>query len=562
MRAAKMGRRRPDLVTVVALAALLSLVCLNVMAQPAEKLTPDAYRLADAAYKALSMGNLPSAESYAARALAAQPDSQQLGLLLLDVYVREGKTADADTLAAKLLKQFPDSPQVLAQSGFLAQRQERNEMAWRYLSAALEKGQGQWTAEQQRSLRLAWADAALAAHRPDQATEALRPLENESDPAVQLRVSQTRLIEGDREGSLHAAELALSHASTEQDRSYAQALIDQAHSQAKLEHDDAARKTLQQAYDLLREHNDSEALDMFQRGFDAGAGNASNYADAAYAAKRTGDNPRSIALFKQSIDADDTEQIFDAQRRFGYKREVEQLERTWGFILSVPYQNYPFGAAGTVDVLQPGIEAYWQPPKIGYQDGRIFQLFVRGYGTAYDGSGGVTGGPTLQGSVGARYKPIADQNIVLTGERLVKIGNLAINDWLLRLGYSSEAGTDLLITEPSWRSWQAYAEGAYFVQEGRYIIYSELRYGHTWLLAKISDWLTVYPHLVVAGDHDNKAVHQTALGVGPGIQLRYWFRESRYRAPASWLDVTMQYRFPLTSAERARGLVVRAILWF
>lgn len=562
MCAAKMCRRRAGLASAAALAALLSFVCLNATAQPAEKLTPGAYRLADAAYKALSMGNLPRAESYAVRALTAQPGSQQLGLLLLDVYVREGKTADADALAEKLLKQFPDSPQVLAQSGFLAQRQERSEMAWRYLSAALEKGEGQWTAEQQRSLRLAWADSALAAHRPDEASEALQPLENESDPAVQLRISQTRLIEGDRDGSVQAAELALSHASTEQDRNYAQALIDQAHAQVKLEHDDAARQTLQQAYDLLREHKDSEALDMFQRGFDSGAGNASNYADAAYAAKRGGDNPRSVALFKQSIDADDTEQTFDAQRRFGYRREVEQLERTWGFEVSAPYQSSAFGPEGTVNVLQPGVEAYWQPPKIGYQNGRILQFFVRAYGTAYDGSGSVTGAPTLQGSVGARYKPIADQNIVLTAERLVKIGNLSMNDWLLRLGYSSEGGTDLRVTEPSWRSWQAYAEGAYFLHAGRYIIYSELRYGHTWVLQKISDRLTVYPHIAVAGDHDNKSTNQTAIGIGPGIQFRYWFRESRYRAPASWLDVTVQYRFPLTSAERARGLVVRATLWF
>ncbi|MFP3480399.1 hypothetical protein SB780_36720, partial [Burkholderia sp. SIMBA_057] len=54
----------------------------------------------------------------------------------------------------------------------------------------------------------------------------------------------------------------------------------------------------------------------------------------------------------------------------------------------------------------------------------------------------------------------------------------------------------------------------------------------------------------------------TAIGVGPGIQFRYWFREGRYTAPASYVDVTVQYRFPLTSAARARGLVVRATLWF
>ncbi|MDD7960719.1 hypothetical protein PUT90_28615, partial [Klebsiella pneumoniae] len=69
-------------------------------------------------------------------------------------------------------------------------------------------------------------------------------------------------------------------------------------------------------------------------------------------------------------------------------------------------------------------------PKIGYHDGRILQFFVRSYVTAYDGSGGVTGGPTAQGSVGLRYKPFPEQNVVMTAERLFRIGSLATNDWL------------------------------------------------------------------------------------------------------------------------------------
>ncbi|CAD6507988.1 tetratricopeptide repeat protein [Paraburkholderia sabiae] len=543
-----------------AAAVLVCLTFCGVDAYAQPKLSPRAYRLADAAYASIANGNLPRAESYAERAWKVQPGSEQLGLLLLDVYVREGKTPEADALAEKLLQQFPDSPQVLAQNGFLAQRQQRSQMAFRYLSAALEKGT--WTSEQQRTLRLAWADSALAAERPDEAEKALGPLTDESDVGVQLRLAQTRLIEGKRQAAVSAAQAALDHATTDVDRKYAQAIIDQAHNAEAEEAQANARAHLQAAYDLLRERKDSQALEEFQAGFDAGAGNAGNYADAAYAAKRTFDNDRSVKLFEQSLDADDKEHEFDQQRRFGYKREVEQLEREWGFQLSLPYQTAAFGPEGTVDVLQPGFEAYWQPPKIGYRDGRILQFFVRGYGTAYDGSGNVTGAPTVQGSVGARYKPLPSQNLVVTGERLFKIGSLSTNDFLFRLGYSSEDGTDLRVTEPSWRSWQAYIEGAYFVNAGRYIIYTELRYGHTWRVSPISEKLTVYPHIALAGDHDNKATDQTAIGIGPGVQFRFWFRESKYRAPASWADITVQYRVPLTSAARARGLVVRATLWF
>ncbi|NPT39789.1 bacteriophage N4 adsorption protein A [Paraburkholderia sp. 1N] len=539
------------------LAALMS-IAFHAQANGPETLVPRAYRLADAAYKAIDAGDLPRAENFASRAFKVQPTSQQLGLLLLDVLIREGKIEQADAQAEALLQRFPKSGRVLAQHGFLAQKEGRYEVAVRDFKAALETGE--WNAAEQRNLRLALADSALAAHDPDEASEALLPLQDDPDTAVQIRIAQLRLRNGDREGAIHAAELAQSHASTDEDRQSAAELI--ALAQQPPPSDDKAMKMLQKAYDLLREGKDDTALEAFRQGFAGGAGNAGNLADAGYAAKRIGENYQAIEYFKRSLDADETEGSFDEQRKFGYRREVEQLERRWGFEVSLPYQGAAFGPQGTVSVLQPGIEAYWQPPKIGYQNGRIFQLFVRGYGTAYDGSGNVTGGPTVQASVGARYKPLADQNVVFTAERLIRVGNLSVNDWLARIGYSSEAGTDLRVTEPSWRSWQAYAEAAYFVSEGRYIIYSELRYGHTWRLPAINDHLTVYPHLALAGDHDNRQTNQTAIGIGPGIQFRFWFRESRYSAPASWADVTVQYRLPLTSAARARGLVVRATLWF
>jgi tetratricopeptide (TPR) repeat protein len=542
----------------VRLGSLAALATLAMQASAAEKLTPKAYRLADAAYKAIAAGNLPAAEGYASRALKAQPSSIQLGLLMLDVLIREGKIAEADTQAEALLRRYPDNASVLAQHGFLQQRQHQYETATRDFERALE--QGEWNATQVRNLRLAWADSALAAHDPDGARRALALLENEPDTAVQLRVAQLRLRNGDRTGALRAGELAESNAATQEDKESAAALI--AFAKAPEPQDDTAMKTLQTAYDLLRENKDDEALEAFRRGFSAGAGHAGNYADAGYAAKRLGQNEEAVALFKASLDADDEERSFDAQRRFGYRREVQQLERTWGFVLSVPYQVSAFTPQGTVRVLQPGIEAYWQPPKIGYQNGRILQFFVRGYGTAYDGSGNVTGMPTVQGSVGARYKPIMDQNLVVAAERLVRIGRFSTNDWLARLGYSSEGGLDLRVTQPSWRSWQVYAEADYFFHQGRYVLYSELRYGHTWAVSAISDHLTVYPHAAFVFNHDSREFNKTAMGVGPGVQFRYWFRESRYSAPASYADVTVQYRLPLTSAARGRGLVVQATLWY
>ncbi|WP_442808045.1 NfrA family protein [Trinickia soli] len=537
--------------------AMLALHANQSWAQP---LTPRAYRLADAAYKAIAIGDLPRAEDYATKALRAQPSNLQLGLLLLDVYLREGKIDEANKQADGLLTQHPDDGNVLAQHGFLQQRQQRYEEAAVDFSAAIARGQ--WDETQQRNLRLAWADSALMAHEPDQAAQALAPIESEPDVSIQLRVAQFRLRNGDRKGALAAAQIAQANAVTEDDKKSAAELIGYAQQSEPDPRNEEAQKTLQRAYDLLRQNQDGQALAEFQKGFALGGGKAGNFADAGYAAKRMGENHEAVKLFEASLDADDHEHAFDDQRRFGYRREVQQLERTWGFVVSLPYQVSAFSYQGTVSVLQPGIEAYWQPPRIGYQNGRILQFFVRGYGTAYDGSGNVTGLPTLQGSVGARYKPLVDQNLVLSAERLVRLGSLSQNDWLARLGYSSEAGSDLRVTEPSWRAWQVYLEADYFLHQGRYILYSQLRYGHTWAVNAISDHLTVYPHLALVFDHDNKERNQTALSVGPGVQFRFWFRENRYSAPASWADLTVQYHIPLTSAARARGLAAQLTLWY
>ncbi|MFX7870468.1 hypothetical protein ABTK02_20700, partial [Acinetobacter baumannii] len=84
--------------------------------------------------------------------------------------------------------------------------------------------------------------------------------------------------------------------------------------------------------------------------------------------------------------------------------------------------------------------------------------------------------PTAQGSVGARYKPIKDINLVFTAERLFRIGQLTTNDTLLRIGVATDQGLDLQVTKPRWQTWQVYGEGAYFLNQGRMIISTEMRY--------------------------------------------------------------------------------------
>jgi hypothetical protein len=323
-----------------------------------------------------------------------------------------------------------------------------------------------------------------------------------------------------------------------------------------------AKSELDTAYDLMRSGNDRAALSAFQQAFSAGQGNAGHFADAGLTAARLSENALAVKYMKAALDADAQDSAFNDEQRFAFRREVEQLERSWGLVLGAAYQTEAFSAQGTVASLEPSVEAYWQPPLIGYRNQRLFQVFVRAYASVYDGSGDIAGLPTTQLSVGARYKPLVEQNLVLSAERLIRVGSLSVDDWLARISFSTEAGTDIQVAVPSWRSWQAYADAAYFIKEGRYTFSTELRYGHTWRLPMLDKRVTIYPHVALAGDYDSFEANRLALGVGPGVGLRFWFRESRYTAPASLFDLTVQYRFPLTHAPRARGLIVRATLAF
>ena len=184
---------------------------------------------------------------------------------------------------------------------------------------------------------------------------------------------------------------------------------------------------------------------------------------------------------------------------------------------------------------------------------------MRGYGTAYSEGGGA-GWDTVQGSVGARWKPIKDQNLIFETAYLFPVGQAARQDWLLRVAYSKGEGTDLRVDVPHWRTWQIYADYNYFAMSGQTVSSFEARYGESFRLDAISNRLVLWPFLAIGGSYDNTVDTPFALGAGPGATMRYWFREDEYTAPMSYLDLTLQYRFKLAGDDRAEGIFAGAFL--
>jgi hypothetical protein len=204
--------------------------------------------------------------------------------------------------------------------------------------------------------------------------------------------------------------------------------------------------------------------------------------------------------------------------------------------------------------VQGGIEGYWRP--WGYQNGQYTELFARAFQTLYS-DGGASGGSTLQTAVGIRYKPLAAHNLVASLSRVISPSG-GRNDWLAQLGYSADVGTDLRVDTTSWPTRRAFLEVGRYFSAGQSYALGEFQAGKSF---RVGDGETegsgrwvLFPHLSIAADYDSGALESSAMGLGPGLTARYWFREDTYAAPRSYMDISLHYRGRLSGAQRAKGV--------
>lgn len=513
----------------------------------AEPLTGKAFQLADQAYKAVAAGDLDKAAAAVQAALRVRPDHPQLLALLAQVQtLRHEDDAAARTLDQALAIE-PGNARLLAQRGFLRLGHEDHGGASADFRSALETGQ--LAAEEIRNVALALADILANDGHYDEAAQVLSPL-----AAGDLQITakwQADLIHG---GAVPAEDT----------------LIDSP---------EVTYALVSMAYKALQAADDGRALELFLMAERHGGLSATQYGDAGYAARRSFRNQDANRLFIAAIDATQSkppeQQSFGPRELFGLRRAVDDLNRYWGLVVStsvspggqtgpqtIELPGFARGGVTQGDVTQVGVEAYVQPPGIGYRDGRQLQFFIRSFQTIDDESGGAHGGKTNQGSLGVRWKPMRDYNFVLTAERLIGIGALANDDWLLRAGFSLDNGVDIQPPLDHWPYRTLFAEATYFIDQARSVDSLEARWGHSFRLP-LPVILTFTPHLVFGADWDTAAVEEVAAGAGIGGSVRWWFRETPYRAPASYVDFTLQYRVGLVDkANRQDGAFVRLTLWY
>jgi tetratricopeptide (TPR) repeat protein len=534
----------------------------------AEPLRGEAYRQAAVAYQAIAANDLASAEQAARAAISAAPDHPEPLRLLVDVLVRRGNDAEARAVIDRAVARDLADADLYASRAYLRLRQSDPAGAVEDFDAALARTTGQ--PERDRALRLGKADAALGAKQPAVALDALAPFGDERSYAVAARRGFALFDLQRYADAVAAFQIAVPAATIPTERRTA--LKGEAQSEAARGNLAALPPLIAQlnagqtecdmdvAYLMIRAGDDAQALATFE-GPCRGEMRAATELDAAYAARRLLLNPAAIEHFSRALTASRLAgaQRFDPQTEFGVRREVETLSREWGVLSTFALRDARPARDGG-QVLQPIVEAYWQPPVIGYRDGRVFQLFARFSNNALDRSTMSSPARSAQAAFGARYKPLPDYNLVGSMERLVALGSTALDDWLARLAYSDGFGIDVEPVREQFWTGQYYAEAAYLAEAARFIGTLEGRLGLASRIIRTS--LNLIGSIFINGafSHDDAELRPTALGFGPGLSVRYWFRESELSAPASFAQFDVIYRFPAGESGRAGGLVVQLTL--
>ncbi len=536
----------------------------------------EGYDAAGKAYEAARAKDYKLAVEEARKAIEDSPEVSANRLLLINLLISAGRPAEAEQEATKVINQGNASGDIYAQRGYARNLQHNTRGAMADWETALQRG---LSFEQSRNVRMSLADAALAAKEPLRALRALQNLPASYDTMIRKAYALQAL--GRKEESLAAFKVAAQMPATSTQRDDAQraqintllelkrkpearVLFDQAIEQGRL----GSMRDADLAYLAVAVGNDPVALKLFDRAHTTGQLPPRATIDAGYTAMRRFENQKAVHYLMEGIDAKADGRInIDDQKLFETRRTVSDLTREWGVNSSITYGKVGSAPNPFLTITGPstytsqlGTELYYRPPEFGNQNGALFELFGRLFETLYDQAGGPTGLRTTQGMVGARWKPFSEHNLVLEIDKLFALGDAARDDTLLRAAYSYTVGTDLRVLETNWPTWYVYAEVDRFLEKTQLVGIAEGRFGRSFRLDPISKNLVFFPHVVLAASYDDSFANHQAYSAGAGGSLRYWFGETKYMAPPSYWELTLQYRFRVGGDKRAEGIFAQTSL--
>jgi tetratricopeptide (TPR) repeat protein len=270
--------------------------------------------------------------------------------------------------------------------------------------------------------------------------------------------------------------------------------------------------------------------------------------DLGYTYLGLGENDKAIDQFKWAIDnkelyPNETQEERETTARTieGLRRTINAVEPHWtaygytNLCLTGHYcERRTRNLESLISTNQGGLELDYQPPNIGYVDGRIFQGFARTFFSYAPGTISPQG-DSFQGGIGIHYKPLSDYNLVLSGERLIKFGSNAVNNWEGRVSFSTSTGYEIdPVASQSWYS-LLYVDLAGTAQSPHQILtYVDGRGGVNF---KVADRMVISPFVygIFRGNYGIGA--NTSAETGLGASLRGFFDEDKYHAPRDAVEL-------------------------
>lgn len=320
------------------------------------------------------------------------------------------------------------------------------------------------------------------------------------------------------------------------------------------------------AYVALGEDAEAEAhfaraLQIRPEGLDA------VWEDSAYANKRLARNDAAVERFEVAIDRTPPVDALALEKRFRMRREVEQIVNTWTVSgnLSLNTLQAATGPPSPIRDTTNGtgsLEVAYQPPAIGYRDGRTVQLYGRLFWNA-DESSIVPQRESLQAGVGVRWKPLTDYNLVLSAERLIGIGDFAYDDWLARASISFDQNLDWQPVRESWPTGSLYLDAARVIDAQATFLTTIGRWGYAWKkpygigVPEAADVINTYG-LATASYSQVDDVQTNRVEIGGGLSYQVWFNDTEYQAYRSTAEVALEARYLFqNNAEDAATLQLR-----
>jgi tetratricopeptide (TPR) repeat protein len=327
-------------------------------------------------------------------------------------------------------------------------------------------------------------------------------------------------------------------------------------------------------YVQIAMHRDRSAASLFEQVRAAGESDLALDGELGYLYTRLADYDSAITAFKRAIDdeprylAEAPETWRDVQAQMvSIRGELQAIERHWSFTLMnntcladsgcrIDNTATDDGSAGQAF---GSMEVVYQPPKIGFRNGKIFQLFSRLFWSyPPDAWSFEVDEDSLQVGLGARYKPFSHHNLFVSLERLFKIGDATENNWLARLSWSHTRGVD-------WHSPQSgettasvpylalYADVAKFFQHDEELVLTgTTRVGWTFKQGKTWQFSPFVYGVAQGLIHDTPITARVETGLG--LSLRFRFHFDRYWGYRHYLEVFSQVGHDLHNSDSDREL--------